>query len=72
MSAVSADLSVNLSQALTRLAFDQPFFGTLMAMTDLVEDPRIPTLATNGERIYYNPEFLKGLTPAELIRSRSF
>jgi predicted metal-dependent peptidase len=56
-----------LSRALTRLAFDQPFFGTLMAMTPLIEDPGVPTLATNGERIYYNPAFLAGLSDPEVL-----
>lgn len=54
-----------VSRAATRLALEQPFFGTLLAMTDLVADEGIPTLATNGERLYYNPEFLKGLSSLE-------
>lgn len=56
-----------LASALTRLAFDQPFFGTLLAMTPLVAQPAVATLATNGERILYNPDFLAGLTGEETV-----
>ncbi|MBI4348080.1 MAG: hypothetical protein HY553_14580 [Elusimicrobia bacterium] len=60
-------LGGKLSRALTRLAFDQPFFGTLVAMTPLIEDAGAATLATNGERIYYNPAFLERLADAEVL-----
>ena len=56
-----------LSSALTRLAFDQPFFGTLLAMTPLIAQPAVATLATNGVRILYNPDFLDGLTGEETV-----
>lgn len=65
MSAANAQATDKLTQALTRLAFDQPFFGTLMAMTPLTGDEAIKTLATNGERIYYNPEFIARLSSEE-------
>ncbi|MFR2585998.1 MAG: DUF2201 family putative metallopeptidase [Bacilli bacterium] len=35
-----------------------PFFGTILASTDLVEDYSIDTAATDGEKIYYNPNFI--------------
>lgn len=59
--------SSKLSSALTRLAFDQPFFGTLLAMTPLIAQPAVPTLATNGVKILYNPGFLEGLTGEEVV-----
>jgi len=48
------------------MAFDQPFFATLMAMTDFIEDRSRPTIATDGLNIYYNPIFLDPLTQAQL------
>lgn len=56
-----------LTSALTRLAFDQPFFGTLLAMTPLIAQPAVAALATNGVRIFYNPDFLEGLTNDETV-----
>lgn len=56
-----------LSRALTRLTLDQPFFGTLLAMTPLIPQRDLPTLATDGARIFYNPDFLAGLTPDEAV-----
>ena len=56
-----------LSSALTRLAFDQPFFGTLLAMTPVIARPAVATLATDGVRILYNPDFLDGLTGDETV-----
>jgi len=57
----------NLDSVLARFAFDQPFFATLIAMTDLVETSAFYTLATDGLRIYYNPEFTEKLTADELM-----
>jgi predicted metal-dependent peptidase len=43
----------------------QPFFGTLCLRLKLV--PRsLPTMATDGSRIVYNPAFVDQLKPAEL------
>lgn len=66
MSANKESVAQKLNQALTRLAFDQPFFGTLMAMTGLFEDAAVKTMATNGVRVYYNPEFIGGLSAEEV------
>ena len=41
---------------------DQPFFGTLLCRMPLKERGDIPTFATDGKFIYYNPEFADSLS----------
>ncbi len=54
-----------LTKARTQLLLGQPFFGTLCVRLKPVRGP-VPTMATNGRLIVYNPEFVEGLTAAEL------
>ena len=56
-----------MAKAKAALILDQPFFASILLGMEIVEDSTIPTLATNGEEIRYNPEFLNSLTLAELI-----
>ena len=35
-----------------------PLFGSVVANVHYKEDKEIPTAGTDGETIYYNPEFL--------------
>lgn len=42
-----------------------PFFGSVVANVDYKEDKEIPTAGTDGETIYYNPEFLERLSVEE-------
>ena len=55
-----------LSRARTQLLLSQPFFGTLCLRLKLVPMPGIPTMATDGRRIVYNPAFVDELALAEL------
>jgi predicted metal-dependent peptidase len=54
-----------LTKARVRLILRQPFFGTLSLRLKLVPGS-LPTMATDGGRIVYNPSFVDALTPAEL------
>ena len=45
-----------------RLILDYPFFGNLALSLDFIEDYSIPTAATNGEAIIWNPDFVKPLS----------
>tara|TARA_Y100000593_G_scaffold76913_1_gene142292 strand:- start:2300 stop:3448 length:1149 start_codon:yes stop_codon:yes gene_type:complete len=56
-----------IEQAMAKLILDQPFFATILLSMERVEDGSIPTMATNGEKLYYNPDFAKSLHPAELV-----
>ena len=42
-----------------------PFFGSVVASVGYEENKDIPTAATDGETIYYNPEYLEGLSVEE-------
>lgn len=55
-----------LIRARTQLLLNQPFFGTLCVRLKLVPDAAFPTMATNGQCVVYNPEFVEKLTAAEL------
>lgn len=61
---------MNTRQALTiaraGLILDQPFFGQLALRLPLVPDDSVKTMQTNGDNIRYNPQFVDGLSPAEL------
>ncbi len=54
-----------LTRARTRLVLDQPFFGTLSLRLKLMPGS-LPTMATDGLRIVYNPVFVNQLKPTEL------
>src|SRR6478735_4929155 len=54
-----------LTRARTQLLLNQPFFGTLCLRLKLVPG-ELPTMATDGRRIVYDPAFVDELTPAEL------
>ena len=42
-----------------------PFFGSVVANVGYKENKDIPTAGTDGETIYYNPEYLEGLSVEE-------
>lgn len=50
-----------------RLLADHPFFGTLLLHAPLRETFEIPTMATDGYAIYYNPAFTEALTDDEVL-----
>ena len=54
-----------LTRARVQLLILQPFFGTLCLRLKLVPGD-LPTMATDGSRIVYNPAFVDELKPAEL------
>src|SRR5450432_957474 len=58
-------LDRKLTRARTQLLLNQPFFGTLCLRLKLVAG-ELPTMATDGRRIVYDPAFVAELTAAEL------
>src|SRR5258708_6363258 len=54
-----------LTRARTQLLLNQPFFGTLCLRLKLAP-AMVPTMATNGREIIYNPAFIDELKPVEL------
>ena len=57
-------VSQQLTRARTALVLDAPFFGMLALRLQLVETTKVPTLAVDGKHIFYNPDFVAGLTPS--------
>lgn len=55
-----------LTKAKAGLIIDQPFFASLLLAMPLVEKKEIPTMATDGETIWFNPEWINTLTQSEL------
>lgn len=58
---MSQDLSKRLQGALLRIRGDHPFFGTLALFADLRMTDQIPTAATDGKTIWFNPKFIDKL-----------
>jgi predicted metal-dependent peptidase len=58
-------LERKLTRARTQLLLNQPFFGTLCLRLKLTPGA-VPTMATDGRRIVYDPTFVDSLKPAEL------
>ena len=58
-------LERKLTRARTQLLLNQPFFGTLCLRLKLIEGG-VSTMATDGRRILFNPEFVHSLQPEEL------
>lgn len=62
----TAELERRLSGALIRLRTRAPFFAALALFARMRIREDIPTAATDGQDVFWNPEFLRKLTPAEL------
>jgi predicted metal-dependent peptidase len=70
-SKASDDAKKAISQARVKLLMGKDakyvFFSTVAMKLKMVEDTSIPTAATDGKRILYNPEFMTGLSKEELV-----
>jgi predicted metal-dependent peptidase len=55
-----------LRSSMLRLRARAPFFGTLALYARFIATDTIPTAATDGQDVYYNPEFMLSLAPAHL------
>lgn len=42
-----------------RLLLQQPFYGVLLSMVDFIPEAAIPTMATDGTKIFYNPNYVQ-------------
>src|SRR6478736_4154877 len=56
-----------IQKAKSQLLLKQPFYATILLMTPLVETRDVPTAATDMTTIYWNPDFFKALSLAEII-----
>ena len=55
-----------LTRSRIQLLMSYPFFGTLALHLNLIEEYGIETAGVDGKNFYYNPEFFKSLSDAEL------
>jgi len=53
-------------RARTQLLLKKPFFGYLAMFLEPVEDYKCPTMGTDGNKLYINPDFVKLLTDSQL------
>ena len=51
-----------ISASLLRLRMRSPFFATLALFAKFIPTESMPTAATDGKDIFYNPDFLQSLT----------
>lgn len=51
-----------LAKARAALIIDHPFFASILLPMPIIEDKSIPTMATDGETIRYNPDWTDKLT----------
>ena len=58
---------VNILELIKRLKFRYPLFITTIEQLDFYEDYGIPTAATDGKGVYYNPKFMLNLTPQQQL-----
>ncbi len=56
---------MNIKQAIQAVSDKEPLFSSLMYALKPVESTQHPTLGTDGEYLYYNPDFLSKLTDEE-------
>src|SRR6185312_7259871 len=63
---LTSNIDARLQRARVRLLLSQPFFGALCLRLKLEAAADIPTMATDGQRILFSPEFVLALSPEEL------
>lgn len=64
--AKSTAIRNKMMTARVNLILNQPFFGTLALRLRLEESYQVPTAATDGRRMYYNPHYIDGLSLKEV------
>ena len=60
------DILTRISKAKTGLILEHPFVGTIALNMATEISERVPTAATNGKRIIYNPKFVESLSDEEV------
>lgn len=59
-------LEQRIVRARSAIIMDSVFFGSLMVKLEPEQTLQVPTMATNGRRIYYNPNFVDTLSDSDL------
>ena len=61
-----AKMKIRLAKAKTALILEHPFIGTVALGMPFLLSREVPTAATNGKRVVFNPDFCNELTDEEL------
>lgn len=61
------DVKFKIEKSKVELILTYPFFGIILTRFEIEENNHIPTFATDGKKIYYNPSFAETLTLNEVI-----
>jgi predicted metal-dependent peptidase len=61
-----AKLNIRLAKAKTALVLEHPFVGTIALNMPFILTREVPTAATNGKYVKFNPDFIAPLTDEEL------
>lgn len=61
-----AKMKIRLAKAKTALILEHPFIGTVALSMPFLLSREVPTAATNGKRVLFNPDFCNELTDEEL------
>lgn len=61
-----AKMKIRLAKAKTALILEHPFIGTVALGMPFLLSREVPTAATNGKRVLFNPDFCNELTDEEL------
>ena len=56
-----------ISKAKSNLILEHPFFGSIALNMPMSLSEEVPTAATNGKRVLYNPKFVDNLTDEECV-----
>lgn len=60
-------MELKLSRAKTNLVLDHPFFGTIALNMKMFYSYMVPTAATNGRWVAFNPHFCKDLSDEQMM-----
>jgi len=55
-----------MGKAKAALILEQPFFASIICSLPMIETDAVPTMATNGKYVKYNPTFVEGMSPDEV------
>ena len=61
------EAKLKVSRALTKLACEDPFFGSCALRLDVRPEPSIPTACTDGKSILWSPEFIDTCSEEETV-----
>ncbi len=58
---------MNIEEIKRKLLVKYPFFGSIVANSNFIENHLIKTAGTDGENIYYNPNFIESINDKEQV-----